>query len=204
MDPMMPPPVRRIVVEDEPTVVAPRPNGRAAPGRAWTGTAQPERVQRGRRPRSRRSRGVGASTSAARATTRPPAARVLERMRIERVSLAYGERWVVSEVTLPVRQGEVLALIGASGSGKTTLLRSLNRLTEVTAGASRAGQNHTRRAGDRRAGGDGAAQADLDGLPAAQPIPDERVRERRVRPARGAPRRARPRARSGAKSFSRP
>jgi phosphate transport system ATP-binding protein len=61
-------------------------------------------------------------------------------MRIEGVSLAYGERWVVRDVTLPVRQGEVLALIGASGSGKTTLLRSLNRLTEVTDGASRAGR----------------------------------------------------------------
>ncbi len=61
-------------------------------------------------------------------------------MHIENVSLAYGERWVVRDVTLPVRQGEVLALIGASGSGKTTLLRSLNRLTEVTAGAARAGR----------------------------------------------------------------
>jgi phosphate transport system ATP-binding protein len=56
------------------------------------------------------------------------------------VWLAYGENWVVRDVSLPVRQGEVLALIGASGSGKTTLLRSLNRLTEVTAGAARAGQ----------------------------------------------------------------
>ena len=55
-------------------------------------------------------------------------------MRIESVWLAYGENWVVRDVSLPVRQGEVLALIGASGSGKTTLLRSLNRLTEVTAG----------------------------------------------------------------------
>jgi len=72
------------------------------------------------------------------AVTRP-AAQAIERMRIESVSLAYGERWVVRDVTLPVRQGEVLALIGASGSGKTTLLRSLNRLTEVTAGAARAG-----------------------------------------------------------------
>jgi phosphate transport system ATP-binding protein len=61
-------------------------------------------------------------------------------MRIEGVWLAYGERWVVRDVSLPVRRGEVLALIGASGSGKTTLLRSLNRLTEITAGAARAGR----------------------------------------------------------------
>ena len=71
---------------------------------------------------------------------RPPVGDVRERMRIESVWLAYGENWVVRDVSLPVRQGEVLALIGASGSGKTTLLRSLNRLTEVTAGAARAGQ----------------------------------------------------------------
>ena len=61
-------------------------------------------------------------------------------MRIESVWLAYGENWVVRDVSLPVRQGEVLALIGASGSGKTTLLRSLNRLTEITAGAARSGR----------------------------------------------------------------
>jgi phosphate transport system ATP-binding protein len=61
-------------------------------------------------------------------------------MRIEAVSLAYGSNWVVRDVSLPVRQGEVLALIGASGSGKTTLLRSLDRLTEVTEGAGRAGR----------------------------------------------------------------
>ena len=60
-------------------------------------------------------------------------------MRIDAVWLAYGENWVVRDVSLPVRQGEVLALIGASGSGKTTLLRSLNRLTEITEGAARAG-----------------------------------------------------------------
>ncbi|MGO9490472.1 MAG: phosphate ABC transporter ATP-binding protein [Solirubrobacteraceae bacterium] len=61
-------------------------------------------------------------------------------MRLEGVWLAYAENWVVRDVSLPVRQGEVLALIGASGSGKTTLLRSLNRLTEITEGAARAGR----------------------------------------------------------------
>jgi phosphate transport system ATP-binding protein len=128
MDPLMPPPpVRRIVVEHEPTVVAPPPNG-ARPhitnGRNGDGTASQ----------------TSPFATAARRNRRPAAAQVVERMSIESVSLAYGERWVVRDVTLPVRQGEVLALIGASGSGKTTLLRSLNRLTEVTDGASRAGR----------------------------------------------------------------
>jgi phosphate transport system ATP-binding protein len=113
LDPLKPPPVRRIAVEREPRVVAPPPANGAA--------ATP-------------------SAAAAHRAGRPPVADVRERMRIESVWLAYGENWVVRDVSLPVRQGEVLALIGASGSGKTTLLRSLNRLTEVTAGAARAGR----------------------------------------------------------------
>jgi len=45
-----------------------------------------------------------------------------------------------AEEPLPVRQGEVLALIGPSGCGKTTLLRSLNRLVEITPTATRSGR----------------------------------------------------------------
>ncbi len=114
MDPLMPPPVRRIVVEREPTVVDAPPNGSPP---VMAGVA------------NRRNR-----------LQRPPVGEVVERMRAESVWLAYGDRWVVRDVSLPMRKGEVLALIGASGSGKTTLLRSLNRLTEITAGAARAGR----------------------------------------------------------------
>jgi phosphate transport system ATP-binding protein len=121
MELRMPPPVRRIVVDREPNVVAPP----AANGvDVATGAATAGRL----------------SASARLRAARPAIGAVRERMRVESVWLAYGENWVVRDVSLPVRQGEVLALIGASGSGKTTLLRSLNRLTEITAGAARAGR----------------------------------------------------------------
>jgi phosphate transport system ATP-binding protein len=63
-----------------------------------------------------------------------------ERMRTEALTIAYGEKVAVNNVSLPVFQGEVLALIGPSGCGKTTLLRSLNRLVELTPGAARGGR----------------------------------------------------------------
>jgi phosphate transport system ATP-binding protein len=61
-------------------------------------------------------------------------------MRTHGLGIAYGGKPAVKAVDLPVRQGEVLALIGPSGCGKTTLLRSLNRLTELTPTAERTGR----------------------------------------------------------------
>jgi phosphate transport system ATP-binding protein len=69
--------------------------------------------------------------------TGPPAP---ERMRVERLSVLYGSNAAVKDVSLPIHAGEALALIGPSGCGKTTLLRTLNRLTETTAGATREGR----------------------------------------------------------------
>ncbi|MEH3053682.1 MAG: phosphate ABC transporter ATP-binding protein [Patulibacter minatonensis] len=62
-----------------------------------------------------------------------------ERMLVDGVTVSYGDAPAVKNVTLPIRDTEVLALIGPSGCGKTTLLRTLNRLTELTAGASYTG-----------------------------------------------------------------
>jgi phosphate transport system ATP-binding protein len=69
-----------------------------------------------------------------------PTVPAIDRMAIEDVSIAYGGKPAVRSVSLPIRQGEVLALIGPSGCGKTTLLRSLNRLTELTRTASLSGR----------------------------------------------------------------
>ncbi|MEA2124203.1 MAG: phosphate transport system ATP-binding protein, partial [Solirubrobacteraceae bacterium] len=80
--------------------------------------------------------GVGGPSSApsfVSAGRRSPASTVaIDRMQLEDVSIAYAGKPAVQSVSLPIRQGQVLALIGPSGCGKTTLLRSLNRLTELT------------------------------------------------------------------------
>jgi len=114
-----PPPIRRIVVEEEPTIVAPPPQG-AIPPAAQAGAAR-------------------AGTGTARLVDPLPANQVIDRMHTNDLRLYYGENEAVKGVSIPVRQGEVLALIGPSGCGKTTLLRSLNRLTELTPGARRDG-----------------------------------------------------------------
>jgi phosphate transport system ATP-binding protein len=69
-----------------------------------------------------------------------PAGFAIDRMQVQDLSVAYASKLAVRSVSLPIRQGEVLALIGPSGCGKTTLLRSLNRLTELTRAASLSGQ----------------------------------------------------------------
>ena len=53
---------------------------------------------------------------------------------IRSVSKTFGEFQALERVSLDVREGEVLCLIGASGSGKTTLLRCINQLTSVDSG----------------------------------------------------------------------
>jgi phosphate transport system ATP-binding protein len=63
-----------------------------------------------------------------------------ERLSLRDVGVAYAGKEAVRSVSLSIHQGEVLALIGPSGCGKTTLLRTLNRLTELTASASRTGE----------------------------------------------------------------
>ena len=56
---------------------------------------------------------------------------------LEGVSLQRGETLAVDDVTLTVRAGERLAIVGGSGSGKTSLLHLIAGLREPTSGAVR-------------------------------------------------------------------
>ena len=53
---------------------------------------------------------------------------------IENVSVAYDGTRVLSDVTLDVARGELVALLGSSGCGKTTLLRSIAGFAAPQAG----------------------------------------------------------------------
>src|SRR6185437_7568616 len=52
-----------------------------------------------------------------------------------RARAASKEIWAVKDVTLDVREGEVLGIIGSNGAGKSTLLKLLTRITNPDAGA---------------------------------------------------------------------
>jgi glutamate transport system ATP-binding protein len=53
---------------------------------------------------------------------------------LESVNKHFGDLHVLRDVTLTVRRGEVVVLIGPSGSGKSTLCRTINRLEPIGSG----------------------------------------------------------------------
>ncbi|HKA36585.1 MAG TPA: ATP-binding cassette domain-containing protein [Thermoanaerobaculia bacterium] len=66
-------------------------------------------------------------------------------LEIRDVSSGYGEVQILREVSLEVKQGEIVALIGANGAGKTTLLYTISQLARPRGGSIRfAGADLTR------------------------------------------------------------
>lgn len=52
----------------------------------------------------------------------------------EKIKKAYGKAVVLKDISVEVKQGEVLAIIGPSGSGKSTLLRCITQLETIDSG----------------------------------------------------------------------
>ena len=55
-------------------------------------------------------------------------------VKAEAVSKSFGSNEVLKSISLEVKRGEVLCLVGPSGSGKSTFLRCINHLETVNAG----------------------------------------------------------------------
>jgi len=58
----------------------------------------------------------------------------------DRVSILYGEKVAVRDVSLTIQERSIMALIGPSGSGKSTFLRCFNRMNDLIPGASVKGE----------------------------------------------------------------
>ncbi len=75
-------------------------------------------------------------------------------LEIEQFSLWYGEKRALFDITIPIPQGKVTALIGPSGCGKSTLLRSVNRMNDLI--------DSVRVAGDMKLNGDNIFAPNVD------------------------------------------
>ena len=56
-------------------------------------------------------------------------------IRVEHLYKNFGQLEVLKDISVNIKKGEVIAIIGPSGSGKSTFLRCLNLLEEPTGGA---------------------------------------------------------------------
>ena len=53
---------------------------------------------------------------------------------LRQVSFRYGDDWVLRDINLEIKAGEILAIVGTSGGGKTTLVNLIPRFYEATEG----------------------------------------------------------------------
>ncbi len=62
-----------------------------------------------------------------------------EKMTVRNLTLYYGDFQALKEISIPIKQQQITALIGPSGCGKSTFLRCLNRMNDTIRGVRVAG-----------------------------------------------------------------
>jgi len=65
---------------------------------------------------------------------------VAYKVSIKKLEAWFGTKQALKEINMNIKENAVTAIIGPSGCGKTTLIRCLNRMHEMTPGASSRGQ----------------------------------------------------------------
>ena len=53
---------------------------------------------------------------------------------LKHINKSYGNRTILSDISLSIRKGEIVSILGPSGCGKTTLLNLILGLTQATSG----------------------------------------------------------------------
>jgi branched-chain amino acid transport system ATP-binding protein len=77
--------------------------------------------------------GLGASSVGSLQASAAPAHPVL--LKVEGLESCYGRIKALKGITLEVRRGETVALVGANGAGKTTFLRAISGVQSISAGS---------------------------------------------------------------------
>lgn len=57
-----------------------------------------------------------------------------DKIELDHIWFRYGEEWIIKDLSMTVRKGETVAIVGATGSGKSTIVQLLPRLYEVQKG----------------------------------------------------------------------
>jgi iron complex transport system ATP-binding protein len=71
------------------------------------------------------------------------------KLTVDHLTLTYGARIAVNDVSLCVEAGEMVAIVGPNGSGKSSLLRGMARLHKATRGRVLLGETDIRKTGSR-------------------------------------------------------
>lgn len=59
---------------------------------------------------------------------------MVEKISVQNLVKKYGNNTVLNDISISIKEGDVVCIIGPSGSGKSTFLRCLNKLEEPTSG----------------------------------------------------------------------